>query len=205
MEHGEVEGVRQHLQADASYQQKMIRFIENHDEPRAAVAFPDGKGRASAVAMLTLCGARLVHEGQCEGRQVRLPVFLGRRPVEAVDHELAAFYAKLLGATQPDVFRNGQWRLCACSGWADNASCLAILAWCWELGDERRLVVINYGQRPAQAQVHLPWTDFDDRQWRFKDLLSDDCYVRSGSEMHDAGLYVDLAPWKFHLFAVQAY
>ena len=82
MEHENAESVRQHLLADAAYQQGMVRFIENHDEPRAATAFPDGRGRAAAVAILTLTGAKLLHEGQFEGRQVRLPVFLGRRPVE---------------------------------------------------------------------------------------------------------------------------
>ena len=107
MEHGDAESVRQHLLADASYQQGMVRFIENHDEPRAAAAFPDGKGRAAAVAILTLTGAKLLHEGQFEGRKVRLPVFLGRRPAEPVDHDLAAFYGRLLKEINRDVFRNG--------------------------------------------------------------------------------------------------
>ena len=43
-----------HLLADLGYQQKMVRFIENHDEPRAATAFAPGKARAAAVAILTL-------------------------------------------------------------------------------------------------------------------------------------------------------
>ena len=64
---GDAESVRQHLLADPTYQEGMVRFIENHDEPRAAAAFPDGKGRAAAVAILTLPGARLLHEGQFEG------------------------------------------------------------------------------------------------------------------------------------------
>ena len=89
MEHGDPESVRQHLLADFCYQQKMVRFIENHDEPRAAGSFSSGKGRAAAVAILTLMGAKLLHEGQFEGRKVRLPVFLGRRPDEPVDHDLA--------------------------------------------------------------------------------------------------------------------
>ena len=82
MEHSDAESVRQHLLADLAYQQKMVRFIENHDEPRAAATFPTEKGRAAAVAILTLPGARLLHEGQFEGRKVRLPVFLARRPAE---------------------------------------------------------------------------------------------------------------------------
>ena len=51
MEHGPAENVRLHLLADLRYQEGMVRFIENHDEPRAAAAFPDGKGRAAAVAI----------------------------------------------------------------------------------------------------------------------------------------------------------
>ena len=38
MEHGPAESVRQHLLTDLSYQEGMVRFIENHDEPRAAAA-----------------------------------------------------------------------------------------------------------------------------------------------------------------------
>ena len=96
MEHGAAENVRLHLLADLAYQEGMVRFIENHDEPRAAAAFPDGKGRAAAVAVLTLPGARLLHEGQFEGLKVRLPVFLARRPEEPVDQDLAVFYGRLL-------------------------------------------------------------------------------------------------------------
>ncbi|MBU6327934.1 MAG: alpha-amylase, partial [Verrucomicrobia bacterium] len=107
MEHGDAENVRLHLHADSSYQNKMVRFIENHDEPRAATAFTDGKAKAAAVAVFTLPGARLLHEGQIEGRKVRLPVFLARRPVEAVNQDLLAFYHHLLGVIGHDVFRNG--------------------------------------------------------------------------------------------------
>ena len=131
MEHGDAESVRQHLLADLSYQQRMLRFIENHDEPRAAATFPDGKGRAAAVAVLTLPGAKLLHEGQFEGMKMRLPVFLGRRPVEQIDTDLLTFYHSLLKAINHEVFRNGQWRLCERSGWPDNQSCLNILSWCW--------------------------------------------------------------------------
>ena len=138
MEHGDAENVRLHLLADLSYQQGMVRFIENHDEPRAAATFPDGKGRAAAVAILTLPGARLLHEGQFEGLKVRLPVFLARRPAEPVDQDLADFYENLLKETSRDLFRNGDWRLCERSGWPDNQSCQNILTWCW-VKDRRAL------------------------------------------------------------------
>jgi hypothetical protein len=204
MEHGDAESVRLHLLADRTYQEKMVRFIENHDEPRAAAAFPAGKGRAAAVAMLTLPGAKLLHEGQLEGRRVRLPVFLGRRPAEPVDRDLVAFYERLLKEVTRDVFRNGEWRLCERSGWPDNQSCLDVLAWCWAQGDERHLVVVNFGSGAAQARVHLPWDDVKGTAWRLEDTLSGRAHDRDGNEMRDPGLYVDLGPWQCHLFRVCA-
>ncbi len=204
MEHGDPESVRQHLLADRLYQERMVRFIENHDEPRAAAVLSSGKGRAAAVATLTLSGAKLLHEGQFEGMKVRLPVFLGRRPAEPVDHDLAAFYGRLLKAVNRDVFRNGEWRLCERSGWPDNQSCLNILAWCWAKDDERHLIVINFRQDAAQARVYVPWDELRGRTWRLNDVLSGDIYDRSGDEIRDAGLYVDLEPWRCHLFRVQA-
>jgi hypothetical protein len=204
MEHDPAESVRQHLCAEPAYQEKLVRFIENHDEPRAAAAFPSGKGRAAAVAVLTLTGAKLLHEGQFEGRTVRLPVFLGRRPEERVDHDLAVFYGRLLEETAREPFKNGAWRLCERGGWPDNHSFLNVLAWCWVKDDERCLIVINYGETAAQARVRVTWDELRGKQWRLSDRLSGESYDRSGDEMRDAGLYVDLKPWQCHLFAVHA-
>jgi hypothetical protein len=204
MEQGDAESVRQHLLADSSYQERMVRFIENHDEPRASATFPDGKGLAAAVAVLTLPGAKLLHEGQFEGMKVRLPVFLGRRPAEPIDHDLAAFYGRLLKKTTLDVFRNGEWRLCERSGWPDNPTFQNILSWCWVKGEERFVIVVNFSALTVQARVHLQWDDFRGKNWRLNDVLSGESYDRSGEEMRDSGLYVDLGPWKCHLFQVSA-
>jgi hypothetical protein len=204
MEHADAESVRLHLFADLSYQEKMVRFIENHDEPRAAATFSPGKGRAAAVAVLTLTGARLLHEGQFEGMKVRLPVFLGRRPAEPVDHDLVGFYHNLLKAINHDVFRNGQWRLCELSGWPDNQSWRNILAWCWVKDEERYLIIINFGEGTAQALVRVSWDELRGKMWRLNDLLSGEIYDRRGDEIRDAGLYVDLKPWKCHFFQVHA-
>ncbi len=140
--------------------------------PGLAATFPSGKGRAAAVAILTLTGAKLLHEGQFEGRKVRLPVFLGRRPAEPVDQDLVAFYGRLLKAINREVFRNGEWRLCERSGWPDNQSCLNLLAWCWVKDDERYLIIINFRQETAQARVHVPWDELRGKQWRLNDVLS---------------------------------
>jgi len=204
MEHGPAENVRLHLLADLPYQERMVRFIENHDEPRAAAAFPDGKGRAAAVAILTLPGARLLHEGQFEGLKIRLPVFLARRPEEPFDQDLAAFYGHLLQEVSRDAFRDGEWRLCEKSGWPDNRSSENILTWCWVKDEERCIVVVNFSGVPSQARVRVSWDELRGKTWLLNDVLSGKSYDRTGDEMRDAGLYVDLGPWKFHLFQVRA-
>ncbi|HEY6290221.1 MAG TPA: alpha-amylase family glycosyl hydrolase [Terriglobia bacterium] len=199
LEHDPAESVRLHLCADLAYQEKLLRFIENHDEPRAATAFSSGKGQAAALTVGTLPGMRLFHEGQFEGRKVRLPVFLGRRPHEAVDQALQAFYAKLLEATDTPAFHDGEWTLCPRSGWPDNPSYLNVLAWTWLKDDERCLIVVNLSDRAAQAQVQVPW-DGRERTWRLDDALSGAAYERNGYEMLSPGLYVQLGPWSYHLF-----
>ncbi|NJD57244.1 MAG: alpha-amylase [Nitrospirae bacterium] len=202
LEHDNAESISLHLGADLGYQERMVRFIENHDEPRAAATFSSEKGRAAAVVAMTLTGARLLHEGQSQGRRVRLPVFLGRRPVEPVDQDLAAFYQRLLKGIDHDVFRNGQWSLCERSGWPDNQSYLNILSWCWSKDEERCLIIVNFSEGTVQAQVHVPWDELRGRTWRLADVLSGDTYDRSGDEMRDSGLYVDLGPWSFHFFSL---
>src|SRR3954454_11415340 len=129
--HDPAEAVRGHLQADADYQERLIRFIENHDEPRAAATFEPEQARAAAVAMSTLRGARLYHDGQLEGHRTRIPVFLGRGPDEPADGELRAFYVRLLRAVADGDLRRGEWQLCACEGWPDNDSHRRLVAWCW--------------------------------------------------------------------------
>jgi hypothetical protein len=198
LEHENAESIRLHLCADLGYQRKLLRFIENHDEPRAAAAFPPEKERAAALVTSTQFGARLFHEGQFEGRKVRLPVFLGRRPEEAPDCELQAFYRKLLAAINQRAFREGQWQLCDRSGWPDNASYQNIVCWSWSQDQERYLVAANLSAGPAQARIHVG-PDFLSRQsWNLIDCLSGTTYQHSGDDLRSAGLYVDLPPWGFH-------
>ncbi len=198
LEHDNAERVRLHLCADLAYQEKLLRFIENHDEPRAATAFPPAKERAAAVTTSTLPGARLFHEGQFEGRKVRLPVFLRRRPEEPVDKELQEFYSKLLAAIDTPVFRSGEWKLCDRTGWPDNATFENVVAWSWNGEGDRYMIVVNLSDGAAQARVKIPWNDLKGNQWRLTDLLSDATYERDGDEMVSSGLYVDLQPWGYH-------
>jgi glycosidase len=198
LEHEGAESVRLHLCAQLAYQQKLLRFLENHDEPRAAAAFSAEKERAAALVTSTLPGARMFHEGQFEGRKVRLPVFLGRRPDERVDTELVGFYHKLLTAIDSPVFREGQWSLCESTGWRDNPTCRNIVAWSWNKDGERYLIVVNLSANRAQAMVHTGWNDLHGRRILLSDHVSNENYERSGDDLQSSGLYVDLEPWGCH-------
>ena len=198
--HDGAEQVRGHLTADRAYQKGLVRFVENHDEPRAAATFPGEKARAAAVTALTQMGARLVHEGQLEGRTVQLPVFLARRPDEPPDLELRAFYERLLTALRDPVFREGEWQLGQCRGWEGNDSWRSLVAWGWR-GDSRRLVVVNLGDQPACGHVSLAWDELRGQAWQLDDASTGESYERSGDDLRD-GLYVALEPWAWHLFTL---
>jgi hypothetical protein len=200
LEHGNAESIRLHLSAGLAYQEKLLRFLENHDEPRAATAFSPAKGRAAAVVVYSLPGARLFHEGQFEGRTVRLPVFLGRRTAEPIDQELQAFYGKLLAAINAGIFRDGEWQLCECSGWSDNPSWQNLVAWNWVKNDDRRLIVVNLSEHAAQARVRLPWKETPGANWRLTDAFSNWSCDRDGDEMAGPGLYIELKAWGYYLF-----
>ena len=205
IEHNPAEQVRLHLCADLAYQEKLVRFIENHDEPRAASTFAYGKALAAAVIFATLPGAKLFHEGQFVGRRVRLPVFLRRRPEEVPDVHLQGFYKNLLQAIRSPDFRDGEWRLCERSGWPDNDSYLHVLAWCFQKGADRHLIVVNLSGARAQAQVTIPWVDLAGRSWRLMDAVQMTILDRAGDELQKNGLYVDLDPWGFHLLKAQTH
>jgi len=200
MEHSTAEDIHLHLCADLAYQGKLLRFIENHDEPRASASFSPEKQRAVALAIATLPGSKLFHEGQFEGRKVRLPVFLSRRPDEPIDRALVEFYEVLLTAVDRSVFREGRWSLCERRGWPDNASFQNLVTWNWVKDDERYLIVVNLSDGPAQAKVRVPWRDAGGTKWNLIDLSSGANYERDGDEMLSPGIYVELSPWGYHFF-----
>jgi hypothetical protein len=201
--------VRGHLLADLGYQSRMVRFLENHDEPRIADKLPAVLERAAAVTIATLPGATFWHEGQFEGRRVRVPVFLDRRPDEPPDQALAAWYHDLLDKVAGHGVRSGAWELLQAEGWPDNQSCQDLIAWSWTPGDDAggvrgHVIVVNLSTAPAQAQIPLPWPDLAGRHWSLVDLLSGEDFTRDGGQLADPGLYIELQPGQSYLLAVRA-
>lgn len=189
--------VKLHLGANIDYQQRMVRFLENHDEPRAAATF-GARERAAAVATALLPGAKLYYDGQFDGRKIFDPVALGRRPTESNDHELNSFYSELI-AYAARHRPGADWRLADSDGWPDNQSHQDLLAWTSAFDDERSVVIINYSGHSSQGNVRLPWSDLEDRQWNFLDEINRTEFKRDGNDLAQNGLFVDLEPWHYHV------
>ena len=199
---GPAEQVRLHLLAGDDYQRRLVRFVENHDEPRAASAFGATRSQVAAVTALTQSGARLIHSGQLEGATVRLPVFLGRYPIEPGDSALIAFYRSLLPALADPTLRYGHWKLCDRSGWPGDDRYQDLVTWCWE-GDTRWLIIVNLSDRTAAGRVRPPWADLRGHTWQLTDPTRDMAFTRSGDDLVD-GLFVELDAWQWHLFRIDS-
>jgi len=207
---GDAVGIREYLRRDEGFQHRVARFIENHDEPRAADAIGRERSETAAVLVATLPGLRLFHQGQFEGRRVRIPVQLGRRPLEEPDLGLKSFYRRLLRLAAQDLFHDGEWQLLEPNrAWSGNGSSRSIIAYTWHLADgERALIVVNLGDHQSQAVIPLSWPGLGDTTWRLRELLKEDSahptvYRREGTALQADGLYVELEPFSFHFLCVE--
>jgi glycosidase len=196
--------VREHFHAGLDYQNKLARFLENHDEPRAAATFPPGVHEAAAVVSFLSPGLRFFHQGQFQGRKKRISPHLVRAPDEPTDADLGKFYDRLLAVLRQPVVRQGQWQLLECvPAWDGNGTWDCFLAWAWQGTDGQRLLVtVNYAPNQSQCYVRLPFADLGSGSWRLQDQLEDVSYDREGNDLKSRGLYLDVRPWQTHIFAL---
>jgi len=194
--------VREHLCAGLDFQDKLARFLENHDEPRAAAAFAPGAHEAAAVITYLTPGLRFFHQGQLEGRTKRISPHLVRAPSESPDPSRQQFYAALSAVLRRPALRDGEWRLLECAqAWDGNPTWDDFVAWSWEAAPGQRLLIaVNHSSHQSQCYVHLPFTDLAGCTIRFEDLMGPASYDRDGSDLRGRGLYLDLPPWGFHVF-----
>jgi hypothetical protein len=131
---GDAEAIKGHLKADLSFQYHSVRFLENHDEPRAAAVFENlSRHKAAALITYLVPGLRFFHDGQPEGRKSKLPVQLNRRRHEETDLSVQEFYHSLLSSvlTRPEVGR-GDFRLLDCKQISeDDSGSKNFIAFAW--------------------------------------------------------------------------
>ena len=199
---GDAPGVRAHLAAGLDFQRRCARFLENHDEPRAAAVFPEGRHEAAAVVSYLTPALRFFHDGQLEGRRVYTSIHLARRIAETPDATLTAFYTRLLDVLKRPEVRDGRWRLLTCRpAWDGNTTWDRFLVFTWEDGLGRRLLIcVNYGPLNGQCYVGLPKGEWRGGKWLLCDLLGDSRYDRDGDELARRGMYLDMPAWGAQVF-----
>jgi len=209
-----------HLEQAGSH--RAVRFLENHDEERAATRFPHDLHQVAALVALTLPGLRLYHQGQLAGARRKLPVQLGRAPVEAEVPEVAAFYRGLRAAVADPVLRGGRWQLLrAAPAWPGNGSHEGFVVYGWDRAElparGHRMMVANLAPHRAQCRVPVPLPGLAGRQVAVRevfaagasprgDAVSADgrpIYRRDGDELGGAGLFVDLPARTGQLLALE--
>jgi glycosidase len=195
--------VREHFLAGLDFQDKLARFLENHDEPRAAATFPHGVHEAAAVLTFLSPGMRFFHQGQFRGNRKRISPHLGRGPDEPMDADLGKFYDRLLAVLRRPCVRDGRWQLPECKpAWDGNWTSDCFVAFAWEGAGERLLVAVNYADNRSQCHVRLPFADLGGAKWRLEDLIGGAAYEWGGGDLQSRGLYLDEPPWKACVFAL---
>ncbi len=198
---GQAGPVRQHLAAGLDFQNRLTRFLENHDEPRAAEEFPQAKHQVAALLTYLVPGLRLFHQGQFEGRRKKISPHLLRGPDEVTDPAIQTFYERLLGVMRLPVVRHGTWQLLdPMPNRNGNHSNENIIAFSWRhSGGDFMIVVANLASTASQARIELKWDVSRDECIRFVDLLDGKYYERESKQLMEEGLYVDLPEWSAHV------
>ncbi len=195
--------IRAHLSGDISYQSRMARFLENHDEPRSAKTFGHARLPSLAAMLATLPGLRFFHQGQFEGKTLHLPMPLNAAADEVPDLDLVHIYEKILVLANHAVFHLGEWRALEVGPDSDTSHD-NLLAYQWHFGDAYRLIVINLDAKPAQGRIAIAEQIKTASNYQLQDLLTDTHYQRSGDDLRNHGLFVRLDGYNAHIFSITA-
>lgn len=201
---GNVSELKRYLSAVSfGYQTHSIRFLENHDEDRAANSMYRAQNKSGALMIASMPGAVLWHEGEFEGLQTKTPVQLLRRREECTDEDLKAYFNKLLEITGDSAFKNGDKILChprsACNGIFLYENFIIYI-----IREEKQLLlsIVNFAPVTSQCYVALPAPELENKKVLLKDLLGSEVYKRDGNTLLSEGLYLELPAWGRNLFQI---
>ncbi|AFY68600.1 alpha amylase catalytic region [Thalassoporum mexicanum PCC 7367] len=183
-----IDGARLHLLAEMSFQAKLVRFIENHDEPRAAKALGSNH-KPAALITLTSVGMHLIHEGQMRGWQVKLPVQLARRPQEQSDRDIVRFYDRLLPVLASKAVKQSKFELINFDGQEQSMA----IAFKRSLNGQALIVVANFGDHATElsfeAEPLAKVTGYGDM-----DIISTEAWASPQFDLWPGGITLRLRP-----------
>jgi hypothetical protein len=190
--HRNVASIRAALAAPIDHQSRMARFLENHDEPRAASLLSWPQRRAATTIAFLAPGLRFLHQGQMEGARIHASVHLARLPDEPADETSLRFHERLLTILPHD----GTFTpLTPQPAWPGNPTHENIILFLWREAPETLLVAVNNADTQAQCRVHTGITG----PYQLTDQLGPEEYERESPD-----LFLDLSPWGVNAFEVGA-
>lgn len=197
--HQSAADIRMHLIADVSFQNKLARFLENHDEPRVASMLPHAKHFAAAAITYSAPGLKFFHEGQMEGRRVKVSPHLVTSPEETRDSVTAVFYDKWLGQFPRRYLTEGRWLLLDVKPiWDGNETCESIVAYRWKDIENRHLfVIVNYSDAPAQGRLRVNIDRNCVSEVILQDVFTKQNHVFHRGAMLNPGFPVELQAWQY--------
>ena len=198
-----ISGVRANLDVDVAYQDRLVRFLENHDEERCVSVFGAQRLASVATFMGTLPGMRFYHQGELEGRKEHLPIPLRMAAPQPADPLIAPFFEKILQITRRDVFHAGEWKLLPVTQDYDSTF-ENLIAYEWRLRGAWTIVVVNLSGTASQGRIQLNSAAAPGKNWIFRDELEGVIYPRLAEECCSVGLFVRRDAFGVHIFTVSS-
>lgn len=184
-----IEKLTGHLLGNWDYQKHLCRFIENHDEPRAAEKIGHNNA-AAALVLLTTPGMHLIHQNQIDGFRKKIPVQLLRQANETDDKKLAEFYKKLFLLQKREVFQEGRIE------WLDlntpnNSHCLGFHRFTTK---ENAYILANFSATGIALEFRHP--SFDQNTFKKMNVISTAGGInKTGNVRYEEKMFkVNLAP-----------
>jgi hypothetical protein len=193
--------IRDRLSSFPERQSDFARFMENHDEQRRAIVFPNDRLAAVGTLLSTLPGMRFYHQGELEGRRIHLPITLRAAADEPPDPFATNFFQKILRITKQDVFHEGKWSQLDVAPEGD-APTDSLLVYEWRSPKAWKIIAVNLAAYTSQGRVHLADRVSPTQNYIFNDELNHVPYDRTGQELHDIGLFIRRDAFQAHLFDI---
>ncbi len=184
--------VCEHLDADLPYQNKSIRFLENHDEERAIAHFSDNSKYFFSL-LCFLPGILLYYQGQELGNQIKLPVQLGKRDIESPNINISKFYERIFSILKNRP-TNIERTILNYILYGDGR----ILAYLLSYPANQELLIWNPMPQEISGKVFIGETV--NLQSDFVDQVSDEIFPKPTLEELKTGIYFKLKPGQAQWF-----
>jgi len=190
-----INSIRNLLCLNSAYQRRMVRFLENHDEPRIASFLNEQNSLAIITLFFTSLGLKLIYHEQLEGQTIRIPLHI----IRSIDHyKPIPQYSKLLKIYNQikDFINYGKYFFFPVSAIFDN-SFTNLISYGYLLDNQIVIVVINLSSQYSQGIINLKKAILeDDKEYVLTELISNTNYIRRLGQ----GLHVILNPYEAQIF-----